>query len=123
MVMLLWLCNRWLCRALYHSRFLPAVVLYNLNQAQYFKKMLEICGLMDDPDRPKAGKHGKLERAEIRKSEEAAQCTTFAIRNFTNPFSLVDKDHLYSVASGAPEVELDVLHAEAAGKEAKEMFI
>ena len=24
-----------------------------------------------------------------------------AICNFTNPFSLVDKDHLYSVASGA----------------------
>lgn len=49
-----------------------------------------------------------------------------AIRNFTNPFSWVDKDHLYSLASGAPaspEMELDVLHAEAAGKEAKEVFI
>jgi len=88
--------------------------------------MLEICGLMDDPDCPKAGKHGKLERAEIRKSEDASQCTTSAIYNFTNPFSLVDKDHLYSLASGAPvssEVELDVYHAEAAGKEVKEMFI
>jgi hypothetical protein len=39
---------------------------------------------------------------------------------------LVDKDHLYSLASGAPaslEVELDVLSAEATGKKAKEAFI
>ena len=49
-----------------------------------------------------------------------------AIRNFTNPFTLVDKDHLYCLSSGAPaspEVEADVLRAEAAGKEAKDKFI
>ena len=49
-----------------------------------------------------------------------------AIRNFSNPFSPTDRDHLYSLASGAPmspEVELDVLHAEAAENEAKEIFI
>ena len=49
-----------------------------------------------------------------------------AICNFTNPFTLADKDHLYSLASGAPassEVEFDVLHAEKAGKESKEGFI
>lgn len=95
-------------------------------RAQYYEKMLEMCGLIDDPDCPKAGKHRELERAEIKKSEDAVQRTISAIRNFTNPFSLVDKDHLYSLASGAPvssEVELDVLRAEAAGKEAKELFI
>jgi hypothetical protein len=95
-------------------------------RAQYFEKMLEMCGLIDDPDCPKAGKHRELERAEIKKSEEAVQRTISAIRNFTNPFSLVDKDHLYSLSSGAPaslEVEIDVLRAEAAGKEAKEAFI
>ena len=95
-------------------------------RAQYFEKMLEMCGLIDDPECPKAGKHRELERAEIKKSEKAVQRTISAIRNFTNPFSLVDKDHLYSLASGAPaspEVELDVLHAEATGKEAKEVFI
>lgn len=88
--------------------------------------MLEMCGLIDDPDCTKAGKHHELERAEIRKSEEAIQRTISAIRNFTNPFSLVDKEHLYNLASGAPaspKVEFGVLHAEAAGKESKEAFI
>ena len=73
----------------------------------------------DDPDCPRAGKHRELERAEIRKSEEAVQRTIAAIHNFTNPFTLADKDHLYSLASGAPaspDVEFDVLNAEAAGK-------
>lgn len=95
-------------------------------RAQYYEKMLEICGLIDDPDCPKAGKHRELEKAEIKKSEDAVQRTISAIRNFTNPFSLVDKDHLYSLASGAPvpsEAEHDVLHAETTGKEAKETFI
>ena len=94
--------------------------------AQYFEKMLEMCGLIDDPDCPKARKHCELEKSEIKKSEDAVKCTITAIRNFTNPFSIVDKDHIYSLASGAPassEVEFDVLHAEAAGKEAREMFI
>ncbi|XP_072029165.1 uncharacterized protein [Amphiura filiformis] len=95
-------------------------------RAQYFEKMLEMCGLIDDPDCPKAGKHRELERAEIKKSEDAVQRTITAIRNFVNPFSLVDKDRLYILASGAPvspEVEFDVLRAEAVGKEAKEAFI
>ena len=94
--------------------------------AQYFEKMLEMCGLIDDSDCPKARKHCELEKAEINKSEDAVKRTITAIRNFTNPFSIVDKDHLYSLASGAPassEVELDVLRAETAGKEAKETFI
>ncbi|XP_068234747.1 uncharacterized protein [Palaemon carinicauda] len=87
--------------------------------------MLEMCCLIDDPDCPKAGKHRELEKEEIKKSEDAVQRTIAAIRSFTNPFSLADKDHLYSLASGAPasEVELDVLRAKKAGKEAKEAFI
>jgi len=95
-------------------------------RAQYFEKMLEMCGLIDDPECPKAGKHRELERAELKKSEDAVQRTISAIRNFTNPFTLADKNLLYSLASGAPvspDVELDVLRAEAAGKEAKESFI
>ena len=95
-------------------------------RAQYFEKMLDMCGLIDDLDCPKAGKHRELERAEIKKSEDAVQRTMSAVRNFTNPFSIPDKDHLYSLASGAPvsvEVEIDVLRAEALGKEAKKAFI
>ena len=67
-----------------------------------------------------------MERAEIEKSKETVQRTISALRNFTNPFSFVVKNRLYSLASGAPvspEVELDVLRAEAAGKEAKDAFI
>ena len=32
---------------------------------QYFEKILEMCGLIDDPDCPQKGKHCELERAEI----------------------------------------------------------
>lgn len=49
-----------------------------------------------------------------------------AIRSFINPFNISNKDRLYSLASGAPipnEVEVDVLRAGAAGKQAKELFI
>ena len=49
-----------------------------------------------------------------------------AICNFTDPFTMPHKDHLYSLASGAPatpEVEFDVLNADAVGKEAKNAFI
>lgn len=80
--------------------------------AQYFEKMLEVCDLMDKPDSLKARKHRELDRGEVKKSEEAVQRTISAIQNFTNPFTLVDKEHLYSLASGAPtslEVEFDVL--------------
>ena len=95
-------------------------------RAQYFEKMLEMCCLIDDPDFPMAGKNRGLERAEIKKSEDAVQRTIAAICNFTNPFSLADKDHLYSLASGAPtssNVEFDVLRTEKTGKKAKEAFI
>ena len=95
-------------------------------RTQYFEKMLEMVDLNNDPDTPKAGKHRELEKAEIKKSEEAVQRTVSAIQSFTNPFSVPDKDHLYSIASGAPaspEVEADVLRAEDIGKEAKEAFI
>lgn len=82
-------------------------------RVQYYKKMLETCGMIDDP-------------AEIRKSEDAVKRTISAICNFTNPFTIPDKDHLYNIASGAPvscDIESDVLRAEAIGKEAKKAFI
>ena len=46
--------------------------------------MLEMCGLIDDPDCPKADKHRELERAEIQKTEKAVQRTISVIRNITN---------------------------------------
>jgi hypothetical protein len=85
--------------------------------------MLEMCGLINDPECPKAGKHRELEASEIKKSERK---TLNAIKNFTDPFAIIDKDRLYNIASGAPvspEIEIDVLQADAAGKEAKNAFI
>ena len=94
--------------------------------AQFFEKTLEMCNMIDDVECPKAGKHRELEAAEVRKSEEAAQQAMAAIQSFTNPFTIADKEHLYSIASGAPvplEIEHDVLRAETLGREVKESFI
>lgn len=91
-------------------------------RAQLYELTLEI----DDPEMPKAGKHHELEPAQIKKSEEAVQSVIAAIKGFTNPWRIPDKSRLYSLASGAPidpEVEVDVLRAEAAGRAAKEQFI
>lgn len=82
--------------------------------------------VIDDPDHPKAGRHRELEKAEIRKGEESVQRVLTAVRNFTNPFTISDKDRLYSMASGAPvpmDVETDILRAEDVGKAAKAEFI
>ncbi|XP_049337187.1 uncharacterized protein LOC111196954 [Astyanax mexicanus] len=95
-------------------------------RAQLHELTLEMCGMIDDPDCPKRGKHRELEPAQIRKQEEAVQRVILAISGFTNPWKIPDKKHLYSLASGAPvdpEVEVDVLQAEAAGRAAKEKFI
>ena len=40
-------------------------------RAQSFEKMLAMCGLINDVDCQKAGKHRELERADIKKLEEA----------------------------------------------------
>ena len=82
--------------------------------------------VLQDPDGPKMGKHRELEKAEIKQSEEAAQRVCTAIKNFTNPFTIAEKDRLYSLALGAPlpiDVETDVLRAEAVGKATKADFI
>lgn len=95
-------------------------------RAQYYEKLLDMCGLIHDTDCPKAGKHRELERAEITKREEAVQRTITTILSFTNPFTIIDKERLYNLSSGAPisqEVEADILEAEVVGKAAKEAFI
>ena len=74
----------------------------------------------------KSSKAPELEKAEIKKIEDAVQGTMTAISNFTNSFSRVDKDHIYSFAAGAPAssgIEYDVIRAEKAGKKAKDTFI
>ena len=82
--------------------------------------------LITDPDNPRSGRHRELEKAEISKSEQAVERVVDAVKNFTNPFTIVDKERLYCLASGAPvplDVETDVLQAEAIGKDAKADFV
>ena len=60
-----------------------------------------------------------LEKTEICKSKAAVQRVISAIRSFTNPFEIPDKDRLYCLVSGAPvpvDVEDHVLKAEEYGK-------
>ena len=97
-----------------------------MKYVSYYQEILVLFVTSTNEECPKAGKHCELEKAEIRKSEDAVQRTMSAIKSFTNPFTIPDKDHLYSLACGAPvspEVEVDVLRAEAVGKAAKEAFI
>ena len=68
--------------------------------------------LITDPDNPRSGRHCELEKAEISKSEQAFVRVIDAVKNFTNPFTVADKEQLYCLASGAPvplDVETDVL--------------
>ena len=59
-----------------------------------------------------------MEKAEVKTCEDSVLRVLAAVRNFTNPFTVADKNRLYSLTSSAPvpmEVEMDVLRAEALG--------
>ena len=82
-----------------------------LHGAQFYEKKLKMVNLIDDPDCPNVGRHHELEKAEVKNGEEAIQHILTAVRNFTNPFTIVDKDKVYSLASSAAipmDVEMDV---------------
>ncbi|KAL3043842.1 hypothetical protein OYC64_003656 [Pagothenia borchgrevinki] len=42
-------------------------------RAQFYQKSLEMVDLIKDPDCPRAGKHRELEKAKVKKDEEAIQ--------------------------------------------------
>ena len=95
-------------------------------RAQFLEKMLGLFHLINDPDSPEAGRYREFETAEIKKSETAVHRAIDSIQSFSNPFTIPDKDKLYSLSSGAaasPEVERNVLRAETVGKTAKQDFI
>ena len=71
-------------------------------------------------------KHKDLKPSEVRRSEKCVQNATEAIKGFLNPFDVDDRDKVYCLSSGAQttdEIEDDVLCAENAGEDAKELFI
>ena len=95
------------------------------SRAQYHEKLLEMCGLNDDPDCPRKGKHREMEKAEIERSKKAV-IRVMAAKNVCNPFETSDKTKLYNLASGAPvplNVEIDLMQAEVKGNNQKNKFI
>ena len=87
--------------------------------------MFDMCGMIDDPTIPKAGKLRDLEASHIKRSERAVQKVLMAISHFTNPWRVPDKEKLYSLSSGAPvsaNIEFDVLRADELGKSLKYEF-
>ena len=58
-------------------------------RAQYFEKMLEMCGLIDDPDCPKAGRHVRWRELRLRNLR----------RQFSVPFLLYAISQIHSLWS------------------------
>ena len=50
--------------------------------------------IMNDPDCPRAGRHREIENAVVNAGEESVQRVIGAVRNFTNPFTVADKNRL-----------------------------
>ena len=63
-------------------------------RAQFYEKTIEMVDLIDDPDCPRLGRHRELKKAEVKKGEEAVQHILTAVRNFTNPLTIADKDRV-----------------------------
>ena len=75
------------------------------------------------PDRNKDQIHNDIRPLQMKKNEQGVIKILHALQNFVDPF---DTEHLYNITSGAPappDIETDVLQAEAAGAKAKEDFI
>ena len=56
----------------------------------------------NDPDCQRPGRHCELKKAEVKKCDESVQRFLAAVRNFTNPFTVADKNRLYCLVSDAP---------------------
>lgn len=90
-----------------------------------------MCDMVTDPETPQSDRHRELEKANIRKSEEAVTQTVSAIKSFLNPFRIPlpedsENDRLYALHSGAPvskEIEIDVMRAERVGENEKLDFV
>ena len=66
-------------------------------KSQFYYIMIEIRGLVDDPELLTAGKRCKLEKSQIIKPEIAVQQTITAIKIFANSYEIIEKDHLFNL--------------------------
>lgn len=93
-------------------------------RSQYVNATLSMADMLSGTT--EGTKHHDIRPAEILKSEKLVVRTREAVESFINPFDVENKNHLLILSSGAsatPEVEKDVLRAEQAGDDAKEIFI
>ena len=77
-------------------------------------------------DNQEATSHKEVRGSQIVKSEQDTCSVLQAISNFTNPFTIEDKDALYCLSFGAPvpqDAESDILTADDIGKKAHREFV
>ena len=77
-------------------------------------------------DSQEATSHKEVRGSQIVKSEQDTCSVLQAISNFTDPFTIEDKDALYCLPSGAPvpqDVESDILMPDDIGKKAHREFV
>ena len=70
--------------------------------------------------------HKDLRKRNIKKSYGHLEATVAAIRGFLNPFALENDGKLYNLSSGAPvppDIEVDILRADASGLESRNKFV
>ena len=69
--------------------FFSSMVLINTGVEQHLRGLVfvksHMCGLLDDPDVPKEGRHRELHQSHIKKSKAAVLKVVSVIQSFTNP--------------------------------------
>ena len=91
-------------------------------RASYLQTTKEIASR----DSQEATSHKEVRGSQIVKSEQDTCSVLQAISNFTNPFTIEDKDALYCLSFGAPvlqDAESDILMANDIGKKAYREFV
>ena len=68
---------------------------------------------------PSVQRQGSITNSRLLRSRRVGKLCSTAIKTFNDPFAITDKARLYNITSGAPvspEVKIDVLRADTAGK-------
>ena len=85
-------------------------------RSKFLESTYTLAGMIDTSD--DVGHRDTRAREKI-KSQRCVESTVDALTSFLNPFTVTDKDHLYSLSSGRrmpDDIEKDVLNADTHGK-------
>ena len=117
-----------------HAKSHGGIVGFSRNHSAYYRwcrkrhtraSYLQVTKEIASMDSQEATSHKEVRGSQIVKSEQDTCSVLQAISNFTNPFTIEDKDALYCLSSGAPvpqDVESDILMADDIGKKAHREF-